>query len=602
MSELKDKSSWANLMPENKKLYWKDGHTNLIPWQEDIQTYGLLIFPESIVKAVFADKEIPLAWEREWSPPLIAPTDKFAIALTLKERDEHNDSKAEWERYKGKVTSFLTLTQTDSSKIRVDKYHEQAIKDHIFACKAVEILNLIEQTHTFSGAVSSFDDREKTEVEWMTFHRLDNNEKLESYSNRYYKMLEKCDKMGIKTQLKKKRVYRYLNGLRDYNKSALVQLNVLTYLSLVDKTGFPKILEDVIDELIGLDQSENPVGTQQTNSNKFAVNLTTKIKSPSKGGKKRKYDQTATNTDPESPKEITFPDGTSKGLQHPDGQYQIFAMAGISKKFKRDSEAYQGLFKPSHVTKPNKGGTKFQSKKPKTSKEAQKLKDKHPNKTWKEIYKMITCGKCGWTGHVDEECPKKDQSNDSSSHRNVSSMRVLPEELPLSQAAMRNTSGYFAMNMTHAFSKPITMDQAYNELLQQEKNQNYLNLDGHSNIHVFSNEKLTTNIRKVRPIKVKGFGGFIKTLDTVGDHPLLGEVFIDKENGYNIVSCDLARTESGYFRRTSKDNLKEFLYNEDLKSVFTFDRDPVDGFYKCSVRDFNREMIRCFPNVCQSIS
>ena len=602
MSESKDKSSWSNLMPEHKKLYWKDGHTNLIPWQEDIQTYGRLIFPESIVKAVFVDKEIPIAWESDWTPPAIPPVDKFAISLTLKERDEHNDAKSEWERYKGKVTSFVTLTQTDSSKIRVDKYHEQAIKDHIFACKAVEILKLIEQTHTFSGAVSSFDDREKTEVEWMTFHRLDNNEKLESYSNRYFKMLEKCDKMGIKTTMKKKRVYRYLNGLREYNKSALVQLNVLTYLSLVDKKDFPKILEEVIDELISLDQSENPVGNSQSNTNKFAVNLTTRIKSPSNGGKKRNLEPTVIvpNTDPLNPKEIIFPDGVSKGLQHHDGQYQVFALTGISKKFKRDSEAYQGLFKPSHVPKPNKGG-KFQSKKPKTSKEAQKLKEKFPNKSWKEIYKMIACGKCGWTGHVDEECPKKDQPIDSNSHRSVLSMRVVPEELPLSQAAMRNTSGYFAVHMT-AFSKSITEDQAYNELLQHEKNQNYMNLDGHSNLHVFSNEKLCTNIRKVRPIKVKGFGGFIKTLDTVGDHPLLGEVFIDKDNGYNIISCDLARTESGYFRRTSKDNLKEFLYNEDLKSVFTFDRDPVDGFYKISVKEFNREMIRCFPNVCQSIS
>ena len=183
-------------------------------------------------------------------------------------------------------------------------------------------------------------------------------------------------------------------------------------------------------------------------------------------------------------------------------------------------------------------------------------------------------------------------------------MRTVNEddELPISQAAMRNTSGYFTMYMAHALSKPVTQDQAYHELLQQQKNMNCLNLDGHANIHVFSNEKLVTNIHKVRPIKVKGFGGFIKKLDTVGDHPLLGEVFIDKENGYNIVSCDLARTECGYFRRISKDNLKEYLYNEDLKSVFTFDRDPVDGFYKCSVRDFNREMIRSFPNVCQSIS
>ena len=130
----------------------------------------------------------------------------------------------------------------------------------------------------------------------------------------------------------------------------------------------------------------------------------------------------------------------------------------------------------------------------------------------------------------------------------------------------------------------------------------YINLDDHANIHVFMNESLLINVRKVQPIKVKGFGGFYKYLDTVGDHPLLGEVFLDKDNDFNIVSITLMREQQGYFRRLSKDNLKKYLYNDDLQSVFTFELDPADGFYKILVKEFNIEMMRIFPNLCSSVS
>ena len=52
----------------------------------------------------------------------------------------------------------------------------------------------------------------------------------------------------------------------------------------------------------------------------------------------------------------------------------------------------------------------------------------------------------------------------------------------------------------------------------------------------------------------------------------------------------------------SKDNLKEFLYNEDLRSVLTFDRDPKDGFYKMTFEDMNQEMRRVFPKMCMEVA
>ena len=142
----------------------------------------------------------------------------------------------------------------------------------------------------------------------------------------------------------------------------------------------------------------------------------------------------------------------------------------------------------------------------------------------------------------------------------------------------------------------------YNEKLIKEKNMEYLNGDDHANIHVFMNKKLLTNIRKVVPIKVKGFGGYYKYLDTVGDHPMLGEVFLDENNDFNIVSITALRVEHGYFRQFSKDNLKQYLQNEEIRSVFTFELDPADGFYKILVSEFNKEMMRVFPNLCKSVS
>jgi len=62
------------------------------------------------------------------------------------------------------------------------------------------------------------------------------------------------------------------------------------------------------------------------------------------------------------------------------------------------------------------------------------------------------------------------------------------------------------------------------------------------------------------------------------------------------------REDHGYFRRISKDNKTEWLYNEDLKSLLTFKRDPVDGFIKMPITELNEEVKRIFPNLCMSVS
>jgi len=255
--------------------------------------------------------------------------------------------------------------------------------------------------------------------------------------------------------------------------------------------------------------------------------------------------------------------------------YQVFTMKGISKKFKKDSSEHASLFnkKGGAGSKFAHGAGKPVHDKPRSREIANKLKEKHPDKEWKEIFKMISCNNCGYTGHITEECKyKKRETAGKPQERTVYTTAaeatslfstthisdLTPDKLPMSQAQMRNTSGFFGIHMTNMISKPVTEDDSYRELLRKQINESYISLDNHANIHVWTSDEHLTNVRQVRPIEVRGFGGFVKKIGTVGDHPLLGEVFIDRDNGYNIVSTDLMRRDAGYFRRTSEDTRKSF--------------------------------------------
>ena len=270
MSDNPAKLTPWSVMPEAEKLYWKDGHSNIIEWWESLYKYARLFFSEEIVQ-VLISKTIPVEWLSEWEPPSPGskPTNEFDIKLELEKRTERNKKFKDWNSIKGKLTSFVILAQTDSSRLRLDKYHEQTMKDHILKCAILEILELIEKTHTFSGAVSGFDDQEQVSLEWSSF-KPDGAENLDVYTNRYQRLITKVRNTGV-TVDDKTVIYRYLKGLKGYTKSALVQLNVITYLSLVDKPDFPTDFALLIEELQSLDQAENPVGTKQTNSNRFAV-------------------------------------------------------------------------------------------------------------------------------------------------------------------------------------------------------------------------------------------------------------------------------------------------------------------------------------------
>ena len=593
MSETSTKLSW-HVMPDNEKLYWKDGQTNLLDWFDSLYKYARLHFDEEIVEALIA-LAIPPEWEEEWiDPPETerATYDSYMISLKLKQREDHIKAGLKWKNSKAKLTSFVTLSQQESSRLRVDKHYEKKMKELIEESDIIEILKIIRTSHTFAGVISGFEDVERTNLEWASF-KLHDGEALETYSNRYHKMLKKCVNVGIKITHKRKVVYRYLNGLRNYNKSNLVKLNVLSYIAIVDdKTKFPTDYGQVVEELQKLEQSEVPVESKASNSNKFAVDSTVKS---DKNVKPLPIGST----------EYVFPNG-EKGLHYSDGTYQVYLTKGMSKKFKSDSETYSGLFKPSHLKK------KKNDKRPRTvtvnennSGEetrtrayAKKLKsmDEHKDKSWSEIYKLIKCYACNKEGHLSYNCPKSGGDN------STKSVKSIEAEVPTIQfpGSLNHTSKFFSLFMV-SFSKPMTEEELHLENLREEKKHHYCNIDSHANIHLWNNEEEVTNVRDVDPIICEFGGGFTKQLSRVGDHPLLGIVYLDKNNKNNIISVDVMREEKGYYRSISKDNKKEYLINEELGSILTFERD-FDGFFKMPIVDLNKEAMRIFPKMCQAIT
>ena len=142
---------------------------------------------------------------------MITPQGDFEIAIELKNREEHKKKVDSWNNdYKGKLTTFVSLCQQESSQLRVDKYHECKVDDLVAEGNVTELLKLIETSHTFIGATSGFDDKEAMDHEWGEI-KPEENESLESFTNRYQKLIKKCNEVGLKTK-KKKLVYRYLRG------------------------------------------------------------------------------------------------------------------------------------------------------------------------------------------------------------------------------------------------------------------------------------------------------------------------------------------------------------------------------------------------------
>lgn len=117
------------------------------------------------------------------------------------------------------------------------------------------------------------------------------------------------------------------------------------------------------------DQTENPVGFQQSTTNNAA-----EAESSGCMSKKRK-DRGDMPDAPAEGQEFTFP-SREKGRELSDGSYQVLSINGLSKKFKKDSPKAKDLFKKTRLDSERsaRDSTSYEERKPKTespSKEAQ---------------------------------------------------------------------------------------------------------------------------------------------------------------------------------------------------------------------------------------
>jgi len=113
----------------------------------------------------------------------------------------------------------------------------------------------------------------------------------------------------------------------------------------------------------------------------------------------------------------------------------------------------------------------------------------------------------------------------------------------------------------------------------------YLSLDNHANVCIFNNESILENIKEIKRAQpVNGLGGNIKLYKRFGNHPIFGNVMIDPDNKFNIVSLHQL-LKKGYRYRTDKDNTYTFIVNKTDDIILTFTRDTKGGFYKLPISE-----------------
>ena len=635
------KKSSFDSMPDNEKLCFDSSKStsNVVEFEPNLLRHARIHFG-SIADQVLEVKVVPNSWTVPYAKP--APTGERYTPLEIAEiTEDSKESKSlikSWSDAKPRFTSFLELCIHPTGITRIKSMKDVEWKTAIKNMDVLAVHKLMIELHTFVKGGAGFQDDDATQKEHSNFNRL-GGENLVSYIQRYTRMKEKLITVGATGITDKKYMYRFLEGLKTYDKSLAVQNKVVEYLALVETNNFPLNLATVQSELTALDRVQNVVQpSQPKGGNPFAtVNVT---------------DASFV------PKPRMFAD-KSVGYQEPDGSYRIYTMNGISKKLKFEPGKGTTIDNQTADKKKGKGKKKkkdeggnsdtpnsdryFRSQAKKTGKsEAEVRKDtqcnncfeyheciakdcKRPKKPAPAVNTTHANLKVGWNESEEvietpehlkgffsvlaidanpiepsylSDAPKKKKKKKPK--KKVKTAELDWEEVPIvdTPSWLKNL-GAPTMCMAHGMSKVATEEELELEESRRLKNYNSVNIDDHANIHLFANKSLLTNLRKLKdPIRVVGMGGMSKFIEYIGEHPLLGDVLYDPNNGYNIMSMDLLE-ELGYIDRKSEDRKTLYLYHKENKSVIAFKKDPFDRFWKCPVEEFDRELIRSFPIVAQ---
>ena len=595
------KSSGMHTMPDNEKLCYDAAKnaSNVVDFEPKLLVHARIIFG-SQADQILKKKVIP----SEWTDPYVYPTsppegrsnwNNLEVARMTAESDKRDKIVTKWKEYTlPRFISFLQLSLHPTGVTRIASIKDAEFKAAVNDMDVLEVHKIMIESHSFIQGGVGFRDDDATRKEHSNF-TYNGSETLQAYILRYTRLQQKLVTCGVTNIDSKKMVYRFLEGLLGYTKSEAVNLTVVRYVANVDSKSFPTDLDAIQQELKDLDRVQNPVESAKSKiGNPYATVNVTDVKGPG---------PTPANL---APKGIRmFADGVSVGYQEPDGTYRVFTAKGISKKLRFEPGSKQGGGDDKNgsdrTPKPDKGGGGGggKSKTPYTDRYVNN-QVKKTGKTKKEILEALECLKCGKRhGVVAKECKNPPQQNavvNALSVDKSASWEVEGEEEIETPAHLK---GFFSLCMAHGMSKPATEEDLEDEDLRRRKNYNSVNIDDHSNIHLFCNKRLLTNVKKLKtPVKVVGVGGMFKNVEYVGEHPLLGEVLYDPDNGYNIMSMDLLE-ELGYVDRKSEDRQTLFLYHKENKSVIAFKKDPFDRFWKCPVEQFDAEILRAFPLMAQ---
>jgi len=105
-------------------------------------------------------------------------------------------------------------------------------------------------------------------------------------------------------------------------------------------------------------------------------------------------------------------------------------------------------------------------------------------------------------------------------------------------------------------------------------------LDSMANVSVCNNKDLLTNVLNLeKPIGMRGLGWISKKSTNIETHPLFGDMLIDEDNPYNILSLERAQA-MGFKETTSNDQKSKILNHPEKGFCLVLHKDDRDKFYK----------------------
>ena len=584
---MSDKAKFSHSdFPNDKKLSIginAKKNSNLQEWLEVLYLLAKKHF--GIYAQAIKDRKIPKEWTDRYVPTEIerkaAAEDEFTkIELTEKVKARANRLEG-WINCKPSMVEYIVNALTEGSiSIIKDKYRRDWMTS-IETDDIIVMLLIVEKSHTLSGKATGFADKSNAEQRFRNL-KLQSGESLSAFNKRIHDAEIELQRLDVEIASKTK-CYLFLLQMYNYH-DPVIRQKVSEYLATSnDDDKFPTSREDLVEEFMRIESVKNIVGD---NNSKDTGNMTNNV--------------TKSNGSKDAPEILTFEDGTH-GIKMKDGSYQVFVVdkKGVPTNVKH-MKGYETKKKGIGLKpfKEKETGKEAVSKKEKI---LVKLMNKHDCSREEAKSKYVKCFKCNdYVNHWTDECTK---SNDTTKSKDklkdktkkikfanaYSSISLPPDD---DSDASSTASNYYSKHAYVVWSKPLHGEVPYIAAFMTESERKLTGnhykwiFDPGANINVICNDELVINIRTIEKQSANGIGG-PATFTEVGDHPLFGECFINREQTVNLLSAYQARM-NGFMSRISNDNLKITLFNKDKNLVLVFHEDANDHLYKCHANNISK--------------